>query len=142
MVRPRRAYKRWFWPMWLKATAIGLVVSAVFLAFIYTGTVHGKTIEKTVVIPQPGPTWTSYVPEMPNECRDMLERADTLYDMSMSSDQATLKAATLAAEGARERNAGKLIDAGREIERAQDWLPKLRDARKKFLDQYRKCAEA
>ena len=139
MARPRRAYKRWWITTPLKVT-IGVLVGTLVGIALGWGYWGGAQAASTTVVPRPQPTYTSYVPEMPWECHDMLEVADTLYDMTGTSEQATLKAATLAAQGARENSAAKLIEAGRAIEQAQKWGPKVQNARANFLKQYKECA--
>jgi hypothetical protein len=143
MVRPRRAYKRWWWPQWLRTTAILLWVALIGFSILYAAQYPERTAPATeTVIPQPGPTWTAYVPEMPWACHDMLAAADAIYDLSTASEQATIRAAELATQGASERSPAKLIEAGRAIEEAERYGPKMKAARANFLKQYERCRKA
>lgn len=138
----RRAKKLWWWPRWLQVTTavLGGVLIGIGVT-LFAGPVQGQPAT-TTVIPQPGPTWTSYVPQMPLKCQDMLDAADALYDTSTTNEQLLLRISTLAVDGTQEKSPAKLLQAGKAIEQAQKLSPKLKAARNKFLDIYQECAKA
>ena len=141
--RPRRARMRWYgqWPLWLKAAFVVLVI---ILVSIIGWQLAPKQRHVAAVTPAPNPTstWTTYIPEMPIECADMLDAADALYDTSTNNEQQLLELAQLAVDGAQQKSPAKLIAAGKAAEKAHALTPKLKAVRTKFLDAYRKCAEA
>lgn len=139
MVRPRRAARPPRWPYWLRSTFILLWIALIGFSVAYAVQhPEADATPTTVVVPRPGPT--VQVSVMPFECHDMLEAADAVYDASTSSEQASLKAATLAAEGAQEQNPAKLIAAGKAIEEAQKWQGRMKTVRANFLKQYKECS--
>jgi hypothetical protein len=140
MDRPRRAYKKWWWPDWLKVSLVGLVGLLIGLFLATAARPSGDPAP--VAAAQPTATWTSYVPEMPYACRDMLDAADALYDTSNTNEQTSLKFMKQVVDGVKSNSPNKLIAAGRTIEQAEKLTPKLKAARQKFLDQYQECAKS
>ena len=129
------------WPRWLVVTMVCLVLALLAAVISFSINPQDQTLESAQPTPIPTETYTTFVPQMPAECYDMLEAADTLYDTSTTNEQQLLKIADLAVKGAQQGNADKLLEAGKTIEKAQSLTPKLQKARTKFLDQYRKCAD-
>jgi len=142
--RPRRKQSRWVWPRWLVVTFVCLVLCLVAAVISFSINPQDQTLESAEPTPTPLPTatWTVYVPVMSPQCAEMLETADTLYDTSVLNEQQLLAVAKLAVDGAEQGSATKLIEAGKTVEKAQKLTPKLKAARTKFLDQYRKCADS
>jgi hypothetical protein len=141
--RPRRAYKRWWWPRWLQFVLVGLIM---LLVGTVTGTLamaeSSPPVASVAPVPAPTSTYTSFVPEMPWECTDMLERGDTLYDASTTWEQDTLKAVQLTLAGLKSKKPDQLLEAGRQYEKAEKFTKSFSAARLAFIKQFEKCRDA
>lgn len=121
-----------------RSTAIVAIVASIAIVtgvILIISMLMGKPqpqAQPTVQPPAPQPTWTSYVPTTPNVCRQAMEAADEMFDQSKKTNNATIKAASLASEQ-------KFTAAQDQIAIARESIKKLERAEDKYVMLSERC---
>jgi hypothetical protein len=136
MMKARRAVKQ---PpprsLWAAVAVLILVVGG--LIGFGVGGAGITTVERTV--PQPGPTWTTYVPVTSVPCVDAMKAADNMFTAGLQADEA----ATKAAEALRQANTlAEVAEARKLNEKAKRAAKDVSKSRRAYLDSAEKCKTA
>ena len=123
-VKADRAFDWWVW----------ILLVLVLLGGFLLGSVYGKVQPRVESVPVPGPTWTSYVPETPQVCRDAMDAADDMLAASVAYSTTVSKVAELKVEG-------RLSDAVRLSKRADGELKVLQGAERRYSSLAKRCKQ-
>ena len=122
--KDRPSFDWWVW----------ILLVLVLLGGFLLGSVNGKVQPRSVPVPVPGPTWTTYVPQTPQVCRDMADAADDMLGASVAYSTTVSKVAELKVEG-------RLSDAVRLSKRADGELKVLQGAERKYGSLAKRCKQ-
>ena len=123
-VKTERAFDWWVW----------ILLVLVLLGGFLLGSVNGKVQPRVTPVAVPGPTWTTYVPQTPQVCRDMADAADDMLAASVAYTTTVSKVAELKVEG-------RLSDAVRLSKRADGELRVLQGAEREYGVLAKRCKQ-
>ena len=137
--KARHAKQSWrLHTRWLYGAAALLI--AIAAGFIGAG-IGARHLEPTVIEKVEYRDWPVYVDQTPAKCYEAMDAADEMLRIGLKSDDMTLKAAGLAAAGARNRSPAKLVKAAEATADAKKIGKDLAKARQVYIDLAGKCKE-
>ena len=116
------------WTVAVCALVVGVLIVLVALA------AKAPTRAATAPEPQPTATYTTYVPQMPQECYVLVEKTDAAVLLGLKLDETTTKAMQLQRTG----NLNGALAKFKEADKLADQVKKARDA---YVKQAERCED-